>query len=111
MLRLLGLVVACAVVCLVACRSTGADEDRPPNIVYVLADDLGYGELGSYGQSKIRTPHLDRLAREGMRFTQHYSGSPVCAPARCVFLTGRHTGRSLVRANSERGGWGRSRHR
>lgn len=53
-----------------------------PNIIYIYADDLGYGELGSYGQTKIKTPHLDQMAKEGMRFTQHYSGAPVCAPSR-----------------------------
>ena len=78
-----------------------------PNIVYVLADDLGYHELGCYGQKKIRTPNIDRIAREGMRFTQHYSGSPVCAPSRCVLLTGLHTGHSIVRNNWEGGGWGK----
>jgi arylsulfatase A len=77
--------------------------DRPPNIVLVLADDLGYGELGCYGQKAIRTPVLDRLAAEGMRFTRHYSGSPVCASARCVLLTGRHTGHAYVRDNHEMG--------
>ena len=75
-------------------------------MIYILADDLGYGELGSYGQEKIRTPNLDRLASEGMRFTQHYSGSAVCAPSRCVLLTGRHSGRAIVRDNWENGGWG-----
>ncbi|MCL4192624.1 MAG: sulfatase-like hydrolase/transferase, partial [Thermoguttaceae bacterium] len=54
----------------------------PPNIVLIVADDLGWGELGCYGQEKIRTPNIDRLARQGMRFTQHYSGAPVCAPSR-----------------------------
>jgi len=83
-------------------RETEEPEDRP-NIIYILADDLGYNELGSYGQEKIRTPHLDRLAGEGMKFTQHYSGSTVCAPSRCVLLTGRHTGNSLVRDNYELG--------
>src|SRR5690606_19656300 len=63
------------------------------------ADDLGYGDLGSYGQEKISTPHLDRLAAEGMRFTQHYAGSGVCAPSRCVLLTGRHPGHAHVRDN------------
>ena len=72
-------------------------EPAKPNIVFILTDDLGYGELGSYGQKKIRTPHLDRLASEGMRFTQHYSGSPVCAPSRCVLLTGKHTGHARIR--------------
>ncbi|MGW8178510.1 MAG: arylsulfatase, partial [bacterium] len=75
----------------------------PPNIVFILADDLGYGEVGCFGQEKIETPNIDKLAAEGMRFTQHYSGSPVCAPSRCVVLTGRHTGHSWVRSNDE---WG-----
>ncbi|MCP3903044.1 MAG: arylsulfatase [Planctomycetes bacterium] len=83
-----------------------ADPTRPPNVIYILADDLGYHELGCYGQAKIRTPNLDRLAREGMRFTRHYSGSPVCAPSRCVLLTGRHTGHAAIRGNKEVGGWG-----
>jgi arylsulfatase A-like enzyme len=73
----------------------------PPNIIYILADDLGYGELGSYGQKKIKTPNIDRLAAQGMRFTQHYSGSPVCAPSRCVLLTGKHTGHATIRDNDE----------
>ena len=72
----------------------------------LLADDLGYSEVGSYGQERIRTPHLDGLAAAGMRFTQHYSGSPVCAPSRCVLLTGLHTGHSFIRGNKEMGGWG-----
>ncbi len=73
------------------------------NIVFILADDLGYGELGCYGQSKIRTPNLDRLASQGMRFTQHYSGAPVCAPARCVLLTGQHLGHAQIRGNRDSG--------
>jgi len=72
-----------------------------PNIIYILADDLGYGELGSYGQTKIRTPNIDKLADEGIKFSQHYSGSPVCAPSRCVLLTGKHTGHAYIRANDE----------
>src|SRR5262245_41387111 len=76
-----------------------ADTPRPPNVVFVLADDLGYGELGCFGQKKIKTPNLDRLAAEGMRFTQHYSGSPVCAPSRCVLMTGFHTGHAFIRDN------------
>jgi arylsulfatase len=72
-----------------------------PNIVLIVADDLGYGELGSYGQQRIRTPILDRLAEEGMRFTRHYSGSPVCAPSRATLLTGLHTGHAVVRDNDE----------
>lgn len=77
--------------------------ERPPNLIYILADDLGYGELGVYGQELIETPNIDRLAERGMRFTQHYSGSPVCAPSRCVLLTGKHSGHAYVRSNDE---WG-----
>lgn len=69
------------------------------NVVFILADDLGWGELGSYGQKKIPTPHLDRLASQGMRFTQHYSGAPVCAPSRGVLMTGRHLGHAEIRGN------------
>ena len=76
-------------------------EERPPNIIYFLADDLGYGEVGVYGQNKIKTPNIDALADNGMKFTQHYSGAPVCAPARDVFLTGMHTGHAFIRGNDE----------
>ncbi len=76
-----------------------AGDDSRLNVVFILADDLGWGEAGCYGQKKIPTPHIDRLAEAGMRFTQHYSGAPVCAPARCVLLTGRHLGRAEVRDN------------
>jgi arylsulfatase A-like enzyme len=68
-------------------------------VVLIMADDLGWGELGSYGQQKIRTPHLDRLAAQGMRFTQCYSGAPVCAPSRNVLMTGKHTGHTTIRGN------------
>lgn len=71
-----------------------------PNIIFILADDLGYGELGSYGQKLIETPNLDRMAREGMRFTQFYAGSTVCAPSRSVLMTGQHLGRTTVRGNA-----------
>jgi arylsulfatase A-like enzyme len=64
-----------------------------------LADDLGYGDLGCYGQKFIKTPHLDRMVAEGMRFTDFYSGSTVCAPSRCALMTGYHTGHSRVRRN------------
>ena len=74
---------------------------RKPNIIYILADDLGMGEVGCYGQKKIRTPNIDRIAAEGMRFTAHYSGSPVCAPSRCALLTGLHTGHAYIRDNDE----------
>ena len=71
------------------------------NVVFILADDLGWGELGSYGQRKIPTPNLDRLAAQGMRFTRHYSGAPVCAPSRCVLMTGKHLGHAEVRGNRQ----------
>lgn len=71
-----------------------------PNIIFIMADDLGYGELGCYGQQKIKTPHLDRMAREGMRFTRFYAGSTVCAPSRSVLMTGQHTGHTTVRGNA-----------
>jgi len=78
-----------------------ANETRPPNIVLIMADDLGYAELGCYGQEKIRTPRIDQMAVEGMRFTDHYSGSAVCAPSRCILLTGQHSGHAFIRDNGE----------
>jgi arylsulfatase A len=72
-----------------------------PNIILIVGDDLGRSELGCYGQEKIRTPHIDRLAAEGIRFTQFYSGSPVCAPSRCVLMTGLHSGHAFIRDNKE----------
>jgi len=83
--------------------SAGAAEGRKrkPNLVYIMADDLGYGDLGCYGQKQFATPNIDRLAAEGMRFTQHYSGSTVCAPSRCALMTGLHTGHCYVRGNRE----------
>lgn len=70
-----------------------------PNIIYILLDDAGYGDFGCYGQKTLQTPNVDRLASEGMKFTRHYAGSTVCAPSRCVLMTGLHTGHSRVRAN------------
>ncbi len=78
---------------------------RRPNVIYILADDLGYGDVGSYGQLKIETPWLDKMAAEGMRFTQHYSGSTVCAPSRCSLMTGLHTGHCYVRGNKGTNGY------
>jgi arylsulfatase A-like enzyme len=72
-----------------------------PGIILIVADDLGYGDLGCYGQTKIKTPNLDRLAGEGMRFTQAYAGNTVCAPSRCTLMTGKHTGHSRVRSNAQ----------
>ncbi len=79
--------------------AAGQAAARPPNIIFMLADDLGYGDLGCYGQDRIKTPHLDRMAAEGMRFTNAYAGSTVCAPSRCVLMTGLHTGHCWVRGN------------
>ncbi len=86
---------------LLALVSVAAGAQAPrPNIIFILADDLGYGELGSYGQELIKTPHLDRMAAEGMRFTQFYAGSTVCAPSRSVLMTGQHLGHTRVRGNA-----------
>ncbi|MBN2475105.1 MAG: arylsulfatase [Pirellulales bacterium] len=79
----------------------GAAAAEKPNLIYVLVDDLGYGDLGCYGQQRIQTPSLDKMAAEGIRFTDHYAGSTVCAPSRCVLMTGMHTGHSYVRGNQE----------
>ncbi len=79
--------------------ATALAQTRKPNIVLLLADDLGYGDLTSYGQKQIATPNLDRLAAEGMRFTQAYAGSTVCAPSRCCLFTGKHTGHAFIRGN------------
>lgn len=84
------------------CHEVFAQTPSKPNIVFVLADDLGYGDLGCYGQTKIRTPNLDRMAAEGMRFTQFYTGCPVCAPSRCTLMTGKHLGHATVRDNMQR---------
>jgi arylsulfatase A len=94
---------------IIGCRSPQEGKNltsQTPNIIYIYADDLGYGELGSYGQEKIKTPNLDQMASEGMRFTQHYTSTPVCAPARCMLMTGKHAGHSYIRSNySHNGGY------
>jgi uncharacterized sulfatase len=77
-----------------------ADKVQRPNVIVIMADDLGYGDLGCYGQKRIQTPHIDRLAREGMRFTDFYAGCTVCAPSRCVLMTGKHMGHCWVRGNA-----------
>ena len=82
-------------------RSGGKGLSKKPNIIFIMADDLGYGHLGCYGQKYIKTPNIDRMAAEGMRFTEHYAGSSVCAPSRCVLMTGLHSGHAYIRNNSE----------
>ncbi len=90
--------VALLALLLTAFSSYGAAADKP-NIVFFLADDLGYGELGCYGQEKIKTPRIDSIAAEGMRFTRAYSGNAVCAPSRCVLMTSKHPGKATIRNN------------
>ncbi|MBL8229688.1 MAG: arylsulfatase [Bryobacterales bacterium] len=82
-----------------AAGGAAAQARRPPNILLILADDLGYGDVGCFGQKQIQTPHLDRMASEGMRFTQAYAGNTVCAPSRCCLMTGKHPGHARVRSN------------
>ena len=100
LLQYVGAVAVCAWVagCGAPTSSTGVVVGKP-NIIYILVDDLGYGDLGCYGQTRIQTPNIDRMAAEGMRFTNHYAGSTVCAPSRCCLMTGLHTGHAWVRAN------------
>jgi len=83
-----------------AADDSAAGPSRRPNIIFILADDLGYGDLGCYGQEVIQTPNLDRMAAEGLRFTDCYAGSTVCAPSRCALMTGLHTGHCHVRGNA-----------
>ena len=80
--------------------SSHAAQPRKPNIIFILADDLGYGDLGCYGQQVIQTSRLDQMAREGMRFTDAYAGSTVCAPSRCCLMTGKDTGHAHIRGNA-----------
>ncbi|MBB6479452.1 arylsulfatase [Spirochaeta isovalerica] len=76
-------------------------DDSRPNVIFILADDAGFGDFGSYGQSEILTPNLDRMSEEGIRFTDHYAGAPVCSPSRSALLTGQHTGHTPIRGNKE----------
>lgn len=90
------------IVNLIACKEETAKQNlTKPNVIYILADDLGYGELGVYGQEKIQTPNIDALANSGMLFEQHYSGAPVCAPSRYMLMTGKHAGHARIRGNDE----------
>lgn len=102
--RLPALLLAVAWVLAAGCQTARVrsfPKTQPPNIVFILADDLGYGDIGPYGQRQVPTPHLDRLAAAGLRFTQFYAGAPVCAPSRCALFTGRHTGHAYIRGNRE----------
>jgi len=96
---LIGLAVG---VSITGCGQDKVKEQQKPNIIYILADDLGYGDLSCYGQDHFSTPNIDKLAAKGMRFTQHYSGSTVCAPSRSALMTGQHTGHTYIRGNMER---------
>ncbi len=84
-----------------ATKNVSSKKNQKPNIIYILADDLGYSELGCYGQKLIETPHVDQLAKDGMRFTQNYSGTAVSGPSRCITLTGLHSGHAYIRGNDE----------
>src|SRR5438094_862505 len=93
-----------ATIMLAAAALHAATPAPRPNIIFLLADDLGYGDTGPYGQKKIRTPNIDQLAKDGMKFTQAYAGHNVCAPSRCVLMTSKHPGHAYIRNN--RGGVG-----
>nr|WP_299383249.1 arylsulfatase [Allomuricauda sp.] len=102
MIKLKSLTICLLVLAGVSCQQkTPQKQPKKPNIIYFLADDLGYGEVGAYGQKIIKTPNIDALAKEGMLFTQHYSGAPVCAPARYILMTGQHAGHAHIRGNDE----------
>ncbi|QDT65509.1 Arylsulfatase [Calycomorphotria hydatis] len=95
-------IFACLMLSLGFLLPTTAGAADKPNIIFILADDLGFGDLGCYGSELIQTPHLDQMAAEGMRFRNFYAGATVCAPSRCVLMTGKHTGRGTVRGNSRK---------
>lgn len=95
---LLGALALCAAS---SCKEATKVAPKTPNVIYILADDLGYGDLGCYGSTKIETPNIDKLASQGMLFTQHYSGCTVSAPSRSTLLTGQHTGHTSIRGNRE----------
>jgi arylsulfatase A-like enzyme len=100
--RLLLAAFACVIVAQPALGQTVPATTGKPNIIFILADDLGYGDLGCYGQQRIKTPNIDRLAKEGLRFTDFYAGCTVCAPSRCVLMTGYHMGHAYIRGNAGR---------
>jgi arylsulfatase A-like enzyme len=99
------LFILSGVIVLSSCKTQTKENEEPtsqkPNIIYIMADDMGYADLGVYGQELIKTPNIDQLARDGMMFTQHYAGTSVCAPSRSVLMTGHHSGHTYVRGNME----------
>ncbi|MFT5130203.1 MAG: arylsulfatase A-like enzyme [Rhodothermales bacterium] len=90
-----------ALLLIVGCVANSAIAADKPNLIYILADDLGYGDLGCYGQKQMKTPNIDKMAAEGMKFSRHYAGSTVCAPSRCVLMTGLHLGHCYIRGNGK----------
>src|SRR6266513_1296038 len=88
-------------VVLLLLAAAAPQEARKPNIIFIHADDLGYGDLSCYGQKKFNTPSLDRMAAEGLRFTSYYAGNTVCVPSRCALMTGYHMGHAYIRGNAE----------
>lgn len=100
-IRLTAILYAALACCALAAQP--AAPEKKPNVIFILADDLGIGDLGCYGQQKIRTPNIDHLAADGMRFLQHYTGNAVCAPSRCALMTGKHMGHAAIRDNMQRG--------
>ena len=91
----------CLILSALISTASAFSQHKAPNIIFILCDDMGYGDLGCYGQKYINTPHIDQMAAEGMRFTQAYAGSPVSAPSRATLMTGQHSGHTHVRGNKE----------
>src|SRR5688500_14855114 len=97
----IGLLAFLAFIAAPVAFAANQESSRRPNVILITADDLGYGDLGCYGQKNFKTPNLDRLAADGVRFTQVYAGSTVCAPSRCALMTGLHTGHARIRGNAK----------
>ena len=97
------LLIGIITLCFISCKpkNTETGQKGMPNIVFIMADDLGYADIGCYGQEIIQTPNIDKLATEGILFTQHYAGNTVCAPSRCALMTGLHMGHAAVRGNAQ----------
>lgn len=100
-MKYIGMTLGTGLLAAVSLCGNAANENSKPNIIFILCDDMGYGDLGCYGQKYIQTPNIDRMAAEGMLFTQAYAGSPVSAPSRASLMTGQHTGHTHVRGNKE----------